>query len=71
MSHRLRPVHVVPDTLELYFAGVLPPAREAHVEEHLADCAWCAARARALFASLASWRTGDPDNGEPSPSGTG
>lgn len=46
-----RPAHVSAEALELYLAGFLPTARETHVEEHLADCAWCAGRARAFLAA--------------------
>ena len=54
MSVDRRPVHVAIDILELYLADVLPLVCEVRVEEHLAECAWCAARARTLFVSYAS-----------------
>jgi hypothetical protein len=68
MPAKAGPGHVSAETLELYFAGVLAPLRETSVEEHIADCAWCAARARALFMWRASWR---PDLDQRKPPGAG
>jgi len=44
----------MPELVE-YFDGLLPPERQSEIEEHLADCPTCTARARMARSFLEKW----------------
>lgn len=50
MTHQRKPDHVPPEELDRYFGGELDEDGESRVEEHLATCSECSARAREIRA---------------------
>lgn len=55
MAEDINPGHPHFEVLSEYFLGSLPEHRAGRLEEHLAECEECAARARKMFELSSAW----------------